>query len=145
VKAIKRKPVLIVVAIFLFSIQDVVASAARPRDLEVTIRVNEQGFFNNNGRLLGPQQPLTLPKGRRVKMTFLFDEALSSLAIGDTHQIAISAEDGWRIEGEPIRVFHQKTSVTFEVGANGRNTYRGYCILNCIGMNHLKNFTIKVV
>ena len=137
-KAIKRKTVLIVVAIFLFSIQDVVASVATPPDLEATIRINEKGFFINNGRLLGPQQPLTSPKGRRVKMTFLFDEALSSLAIGDTHQIAIRAED----EGEPIRVFHQKTSVTFEVGANGRNTYRVYCIFDCIGMNHLKNLTI---
>jgi hypothetical protein len=114
-------------------------------DLELIVKVNEKGFFDEKDKLLGPKNPLEVSKGKRVKIVFVFDESVKSLAIGDVHQIAIIADDGWSVESDKIWVFNQKTSVTFIVGENGRTHYRGYCIVDCIGMDHLNNLVIKVV
>lgn len=114
-------------------------------DLELIVKVNEKGFFDEKDKLLGPKNPLEISKGKTVKIVFVFDEAMKSLAIGDVHQIAITAEDNWTIESDKIWFFNQKTSVTFIVGENGRTQYRGYCIIDCIGMDHLNNLVIKVV
>jgi hypothetical protein len=114
-------------------------------DLELIVKVNEKGFFDEKNKLLGPQNPLEVSKGKTVKIVFVFDEAVKSLAIGDVHQIAISADDGWTVESDKIWFFNQKTSVSFIVGENGRTHYRGYCIIDCIGMDHLNNLVIKVV
>lgn len=114
-------------------------------DVEVTVKVNEKGFFDEKNRLLGPQHPIKVPKGKRVKVTFVFDEAPLSLAIGDVHQLAVTADDGWTIESEKIWVFHPETSVTFVAGEGGKKQYRAYCIIDCIGMDHLNNLVIKVV
>jgi len=125
------------------SLPDVFAES-KP-DLELIVKVNEKGFFDEKDKLLGPKNPLEVSKGQTVKIVFVFDEAVKSLAIGDVHQIAISADDGWTIESEKIWVFNQKASVTFIVGENGRTHYRGHCIIDCIGMDHLNNLVIKVV
>jgi hypothetical protein len=74
----------------------------------------------------------------------VFDEGVKSLAIGDVHQIAITADDGWTVESDKIWFFNQKSSVTFIAGENGRTHYRGFCIVDCIGMGHLNNLVIKV-
>lgn len=114
-------------------------------DLELIVKVNEKGFFDEKDKLLGSKNPLEVSKGKTVKIVFVFDEGVNSLAIGDVHQIGISADDGWTIESEKIWFFNRKASVTFIVGENGRTHYRGYCIIDCIGMDHLKNLVIKVV
>jgi hypothetical protein len=114
-------------------------------DLELIVKVNEKGFFDEKDKLLGPKNPLEVSKGKRVKIVFVFDESVKSLAIGDVHQIAITADDGWSVESDKIWVFNQKTSVAFIVGENGRTHYRGFCIVDCIGMDHLNNLVIKVV
>lgn len=114
-------------------------------DLELIVTVNEKGFFDEKNKLLGPDNPLEVSKGKTVKIVFLFDEALKSLAIGDVHQLAIIADDNWTVESEKIWVFNRKSSVTFLAGENGRTHYRGYCIIDCIGMDHLNNLVIKVV
>lgn len=120
-------------------------SAGTSHDVEVIVKVNEKGFFDeNNKKLLGPHHPLKVPDGKRVKVTFVFDESPMSLAIGDVHQLAVTAEDGWTIESEKIWVLHRQTSVTFVAGEGGRRHYRAYCILDCIGMDHLTNLVIKV-
>ena len=114
-------------------------------DLELVVRVTEKGFFNEKGKLIGAKNPLKVPKGQRVKIVFVFDEALNSLAMGDVHQMAITADDKWMIESEKIWVFNQKTSLTFLAGEGGRTQYRGYCIVDCLGMDHLNNLVIMVV
>lgn len=119
-------------------------SASVSPDVAVTIRVSEKGFFDHKGRPVGPKNPIKISKGKRVKITFVFDEALNSLAIGDAHQIAITADDRWTIESKKIWLFNKETSLTFVAGENGRKEYRGYCIIDCIGMDHLKNLVIKV-
>ena len=113
-------------------------------DLELIVKVNEKGFFDEKDKLLGPKNPLEVSKGQTVKIVFVFDEAVKSLAIGDVHQIAITADDGWTVESDKIWFFNQKSSVTFIVGENGRTHYRGFCIIDCIGMDHLNNLVIKV-
>lgn len=115
-------------------------------DLALIVKVNEKGFFDEKDKLLGPKNPLKVPKGTTVKIVFVFDEGVTSLAIGDVHQIAITADDSWTVESDKIWFFNQKsTVVTFIAGENGRTHYRGYCIVDCIGMDHLNNLVIKVV
>lgn len=114
-------------------------------DLELIVKVNEKGFFDAKNKLLGPKNPLKVSKGTTVKIVFVFDEGVKSLAIGDAHQIAITADDGLTVESDKIWVFNQKSSVTFVAGENGRTQYRGHCIIDCIGMDHLNNLVIKVV
>ena len=113
-------------------------------DLELIVKVNEKGFFDEKDTLLGPKNPLEVSKDTTVKIVFVFDEAVKSLAIGDVHQIAITADDGWTVESDKIWFFNRKSSVTFIAGENGRTHYRGFCIVDCIGMDHLNNLVIKV-
>ena len=114
-------------------------------DLELIVRVNENGFFDEKDKLIGPKNPLEVSKGTTVKVVFVFDEGVKSLAIGDVHQVAITADDNWTVESEKIWFFNQKSTVTFIAGENGRTHYRGFCIIDCIGMDHLNNLVIKVV
>ncbi len=88
---------------------------------------------------------LQVPKDTPVKITFIFSEELTSLAVGDTHQIAIKSEDGWKQETGSIWIMSREASVSFLAGENGRLQYRAYCILDCIGMEHLTNLLIQVV
>jgi len=122
-----------------------VAFAGVNPDTEITVRVNENGFFDERGRLLGPRNPLKVPEGKVVRITFVFDEKVTSLAIGDAHQIAIIADDGWSVESETIWMFNKQSGVTFRAGENGRTRYRGYCMFDCIGMEYLINLVIEVV
>ena len=114
-------------------------------EVELIVKVNEKGFFDEKDKMLGPKNPLKVAKGTTVKVVFVFDEGVKSLAIGDVHQIAITAEDKWAVESEKIWFFNRKSTVTFIAGENGRTQYRGYCIIDCIGMDHLNNLVIKVV
>ena len=114
-------------------------------EVELIVKVNEKGFFDEKDRVLGPKNPLKVPKGSTVKIVFVFDEAVKSLAIGDVHQIAITAEDKWTVESEKIWFFNRKEDITFVAGENGRTHYRGFCIIDCIGMDHLNNLVIEVV
>lgn len=120
------------------------AMAAGPT-LEVKIRVSEKGFLDEKGRTFGPKHPLKVPDGSLVKLTFVFDESVSSLAIGDTHQIAIVADDGSSLESEKIWMFNRATTVHMTAGEQGRKTYRAYCIVDCLGMEHLNNLVIEAV
>ncbi len=120
------------------------AMAAEPT-LEVKIRVSEKGFLDEKGRTFGPKHPLKVPDGAVVKLTFVFDESVSSLAIGDTHQIAIVADDGSSQESEKIWMFHRTASLLMTVGEKGRKAYRAYCVVDCLGMEHLNNLAIEVV
>lgn len=80
-----------------------------------------------------------------VKITFVFGEDMTSLAVGDTHQITIRAEDGWKQETGSVWVMNRESSVSFLAGEKNRTHYRAYCILDCIGMEHLTNLLIQVV
>ncbi len=113
-------------------------------DLEVMVKVNQKGFLNQRGKLFGAKNPLKIPKDSMVRITFVFDETVTSLAYGDTHQVAITGNEGWTKESQKIWMFNQQSSITFQTGQEGAQ-YRAYCILDCIGMEHLNNLVIKVV
>ena len=117
-------------------------STSEDIDLEITVRVNEKGFLDQKGKVFSPKNILTLPQGKVVRINFVFDEKMSSLAYGDTHQVAITGE-GLTKESGKIWMFNQKTSIAFQVGKEGAQ-YRAYCILDCIGMKHLTNLLINV-
>jgi hypothetical protein len=130
------------IATFQGSLTTVSASSTH---MELTVNVSEKGFFDEKGKLLGPKNPLKVPKGKKITIIFVFEEALNSLAIGDVHQIAITADDGWTMESDKIWVFNRKSTVTFVPGESGRKQYRAYCTVDCIGMDHLNNLVIRVV
>jgi hypothetical protein len=111
------------------------ASSSQKVEVEIMVRVNQQGFLDQNGKVFN--------KRNVVRINFVFDEAMSSLAYGDTHQVAITGDD-WTKESDKIWMFSQKTSMTFQTGEEGAR-YRAYCILDCIGMEHLNNLVIQVV
>ncbi len=113
-------------------------------DLEITIRVNQKGFLDHRGKLFSSKNQLNLPKNSVVRMTFVFDENMTSLAYGDTHQVAITAKKAWTKEAEKIWMFNQQASIVFQTGPEG-DQYRAYCIIDCIGMEHLNNLVINIV
>ena len=111
-------------------------------DLEITVKVSQKGFADQQGKIFGAKKFLKIPKDKVVRITFVFDENVASLAYGDAHQVAIGNE-GWTKESQKIWMFSQKASITFQSGKDG-DQYRAYCILDCIGMEHLNNLVIKV-
>ena len=119
------------------------STTSKDVDVEITVRVNQKGFLDQRGKVFNKRNILQLPKGKVVRITFVFDEAMASLAYGDTHQVAITGKD-WTKESDKIWMFSQQTSMTFQTGEEGAK-YRAYCILDCIGMEHLNNLIISVV
>ena len=122
-------------------------AAATPEKtpVEIKVRVSEKGFLDEKGRPYGAERALQVPKDTMVKITFVFGEDMTSLAVGDTHQITIRAEDGWKQETGSVWVMNRESSVSFLAGEKNRTQYRAYCILDCIGMEHLTNLLIQVV
>jgi hypothetical protein len=116
-----------------------------PAEVEIVVKVSEKGFMDQRGKLFGRKNPLTIPKGKVVRITFAFSEKMTSLAYGDTHQVAVVSKDGWERETKKIWMWEQKASLTFLAGEDGRMSYRAYCIVDCIGMDHLNNLVIQVV
>lgn len=147
-----RMKLLAVSTALLFSIgvgQPTIALASSKSEanqlIEIKVKVTQKGFLDQRGKPYGPKNPLKLPQGKMAKITFVFSENMTSLAYGDTHQVAImSKKEKWTKESEKIWMFNQKTSVTFQTGKEGE-VYRGYCIVDCIGMDHLNNLVIQVV
>ncbi|MCA9463178.1 MAG: hypothetical protein KC563_05545 [Nitrospira sp.] len=113
-------------------------------DVGITIKVNQKGFSDTRGKLFDQKNTLKIPKGQVVRITFVFDESMTSLAYGDTHQVAITGNEGWTKEAEKIWMLSRQSSITFQAGNVGE-TYRAYCIIDCIGMEHLNNLIIQVV
>jgi len=113
--------------------------------LEIKVRVSEKGFFDEKGKPYSGKRMLQVPKDTLVKITFVFGEDLTSLAAGDTHQITVRSEDGWKLETSPLWMMNREATVSFLAGEKGRLQYRAYCILDCIGMEHLTNLLIQVV
>ncbi|MDT7042765.1 hypothetical protein [Candidatus Nitronereus thalassa] len=118
---------------------------AAPAEVEITVKVSQQGFLDHRNKPFGPKNPLNIPKGKVVRITFEFSEKVTSLAYGDTHQVSIISKDGWEQESKKIWMWDQTASVTFLAGEEGRTSYRGFCIVDCIGMDHLNNLVIHVV
>lgn len=112
-------------------------------DVEILVKVSQKGFSDEQGKLFSPKKFLKIPKGQVVRITFVFDESMSSLSYGDTHQIAITGAGGTK-ESEKIWVFSKKSSITLQSGKDG-DVFRAYCIVDCIGMEHLNNLLMKVV
>ncbi|MEO8325812.1 MAG: hypothetical protein ABI618_08185 [Nitrospirota bacterium] len=118
--------------------------ASEKVELEITVKVNQKGFIDHKGKPFLGKNGLNIPKNKVVRITFVFDEDMTSLAYGDTHQIAISGNEGWTKESQKIWVLNKKAHVTFQTGKEGTQ-YRAFCILDCIGMEHLNNLVIRVV
>jgi len=113
--------------------------------IEIKVRVSEKGFFDEKGKAYNAKNMLKIASGTLVTIIFIFGEDFTSLAVGDTHQMALRSEDGWKLETGQIWIMNRQSSLTFLAGENGRAQYRAYCILDCIGMEHLTNLMIQIV
>ncbi len=113
--------------------------------VEIKIRVTEKVFLDEKGKPYNAKNVLRIPNGARVTITFVFSEELTSLAAGDTHQVAVKSDKGVIGETEKIWIMNRQASVTFHAGEQGQTRYRAYCVLDCIGMEHLTNLLIEVV
>ncbi len=107
------------------------------------MKVNQKGFLDQKGNVFSKKNILQLPKGKVIRINFVFDESMTSLAYGDTHQMAITGRNGTQ-ESDKIWAWNQQANITLHVGEKG-SKYRAYCILDCIGMEHLNNLVIHVV
>ncbi len=119
--------------------------AATPAPVEIKVRVSEKGFSNEKGLVYTAARPLKLPQGVPVTITFIFSEEMSSLAVGDTHQIALRSDTGAIGETEKLWIMNKQVNLSFTPGDKGQLQYRAYCILDCTGMEHLTNLIIQVV
>lgn len=122
-----------------------VATFAGVAPVEIKVRVTEKGFLDEKGKPYNAKNVLRIPNGSRVTITFVFSEDLTSLAVGDTHQIAVKSDKDVIGETDKIWVMNRQAGVTFHAGEQGRTRYRAYCVLDCIGMEHLTNLLIEVV
>lgn len=140
-----RLAVLFTVLAFTGMIAAPASAYAGKTPVEIKVRVSEKGFTDEKGIAYTAKRPLKVPQGMPITITFVFSEAMTSMAIGDTHQIALRSEAGAVGETDKIWVMNQEASLTFLAGENGQTHYRAYCILDCIGMEHLTNLLIQVV
>ena len=60
---------------------------------------------------------------------------MTNLAYGDTHQVAITGDEGWTKESQKIWVLNKQAHVSFQTGKEGAQ-YRAFYILDCIEMEH---------
>ena len=121
------------------------AVTATTAPVDIKVRVSEKGFADDKGKIYTAKNTLKIPQGASVTITFVFSEDMTSLAVGDTHQIAIQSNDGGKVETDKLWIMNRETSITFRAGENGQTRYRAYCLLDCIGMEHLTNLFIEVV
>jgi hypothetical protein len=122
-----------------------IATYAGVTPVEIKVRVTEKGFLDEKGKPYNAKNVLRIPNGTPVTLTFVFSEEMTSLAVGDTHQITLKSDKGVIGETEKIWIMSRQASVTFHAGEQGQTRYRAYCVLDCIGMEHLTNLLIEVV
>ena len=73
---------IVLFSVSLISLPSVLASPKGPANIEVeiTIKVNQDGFLDHRNKPMGPKNPLKIPKGKVVRITFQFSEKMTSLA-----------------------------------------------------------------
>ncbi len=111
------------------------AMAAQPLE----IHVSEHGYFSSSGEQV---THLEVPGGVPLTIQFVFDEDLTSLAIGDVHQFRVITKH-WEQTSEEIWIMSPETTITFTPKQG--TEYRIDCIRACIGMDHLLDLRLKGV
>ena len=95
--------------------------------------------IERNCKPYGGSECCRSPKDTMVKITFVFGEELTSSRLREIPSDRLPAEDGWKQETSPLWMMNRESTVSFLAGEKGRMQYRAYCILDCIGMEHLTN------
>ena len=68
------------------------AASPEKAPIEIKVRVSEKGFFDEKGKAYNSKNMLKIASGTPVTITFMFAEDFTSLAVGDTHQMALSGD-----------------------------------------------------
>jgi hypothetical protein len=146
-----KRALVLCLAVLLSAVCALDAGAGNP-DVEFKIKVNKDGFHDSNGQRI--DAPLQVKKGESVRLTFLFDEKTSEVLrdmmrdAQDQHGFvhAFALHNGKEIvaETQHLSLKSRQTTLDFIAGDKGAQSYKIYCTLMCIGMEHLHDLTIEV-
>ncbi len=110
---------------------------AVPAQIEVIIKVNEDGFYDRNGKSFN--NLIEVPKGRSVKLVF---EHVGKP--GEKHAFVLLFDSDEEIESGTISDLNRRTHIEFNTGESGE-IYDIFCVIvECDGMEHLTDLLIKV-
>lgn len=113
-------------------------TAAIPSQTEVIIKVNEEGFFDSEGKPLN--NLIEVPKERAVKL--IFEHAGKP---GEKHAFVLLFDSDEEIESGTISDVNRQTHIEFNTGEAGE-TYDVFCVLvDCDGMEHLTDLVIRAI
>ena len=105
-----------------------------PSPDEVNIKVNQKGYFLENGDPVS--EALQLKRGH-VKLVFHYDESLVD-ALGTTHSITVSNNvTGFSMQSTALSSDSKTAVIEFNVGENGEKEYLFYCNVSCPAMVNL--------
>ena len=107
------------------------------------VLVRETGFYTDDNRPVNSKHPLMIPANGVVTLHFRWAEKTNSFAVGDSHQIDILNETTGEVNSStPIWWFTKDAYLAIGAGPPGTR-HRGYCVLDCLGMNNLRNLVIE--
>lgn len=103
---------------------------AGPVPFELVIKVNEQGFFDANGKALGER--VEIPKERNIKL--IFEHVGKS---EEEHEFVLLFDSDEEISSGMISSSNPSANIVFRTGEAGE-LYDVFCVVvDCDGMEHL--------
>lgn len=103
---------------------------AGPIPFELVIKVNEQGFFDANGKAFGER--VEIPKGQNIKLIF---EHVGNPE--EEHEFVLLFDSDEEISSGIISSLNPNADIVFRTGDEGE-LYDVFCVVvDCDGMEHL--------
>lgn len=145
-----KRAVVLCLAVALSAVFALNVMAGNP-DVDFKIKVSKDGFRDVNGQVIAA--PLRVKKGESVRLTFLFDEKTSEVLRdmmraaesqqGFVHAFALHNGKEIVAETKELSLKSRQTTLDFIAGDKGVS-YKIYCTMMCLGMEHLHDLTIEV-
>lgn len=126
---------LMVTATFFLGLSPLMAEASQ---LEVIIKVDEEGFYDADGRPFN--NLIEVPKERSIKLIF---EHVGKPGV--EHAFVLLFDSDEEIESGTISDLNRRTHIEFNTGNTGE-TYDVFCVIvDCDGMEHLTDLVIVAI
>jgi hypothetical protein len=146
-----KQTLVLCMALFLSAVFALHTGAGNPT-VEFKVKVSKDGFRDANGQNIAA--PFRVKKGESVRLTFLFDEKTSEVLRdmmrsaqdqqGFVHAFALHSDKEIVAETQELSLKSRETSLEFIAGDKGAQSYKIYCTMMCLGMEHLHDLTIEV-
>ncbi|MFQ5598514.1 MAG: hypothetical protein ACE5GK_10740 [Nitrospiria bacterium] len=129
---------LAIMALFYFMTLLPLQSIAAPSQIEVIIKVNEQGFFDAHGKSFN--NIIEVPHEQTIRLTF---EHIGKP--GEKHAFVLLFDSDEEIESGTISDLNKQTHIEFKTGEAGE-LYDVFCVIvECDGMEHLTDLVIEAI